>query len=159
MSKLTLTEAVKIIPVSESTLRRDLKSGKVSFDTDAKGRKQIDVSELTRVYGPLNTGKHSEPVKDNHQNNKMNGTETPTLPFLTENDTDKVIALLQGQVQDLKAQLAQANTYKAELLTLANNLQKQNEVLMLPPPREKHGWGERLKNVFTRTGKVAPDAK
>ena len=39
MSKLTITEAVKIIPVSESTLRRDLKSGKVSFESDPKGVK------------------------------------------------------------------------------------------------------------------------
>ena len=51
MSKFTLTEAVKVILVSESTFRRDLKAGKISFETDAKGRKQIDVSELTRVYG------------------------------------------------------------------------------------------------------------
>ena len=158
MSKLTLTEAVSVIPVSESTLRRDLKSGKVSFETDAKGRKQIDVSELTRVYGVLKP-ERAEPVNDTTENPSMNGTETPTLPNRTANDTDKVIALLQGQVQDLKAQLAQANTEKAELLTLANNLQKQNEVLMLPPPREKHRWGERLKSVFTRTGKVTPDAK
>ena len=49
MSKLTLTEAVKVIPVSESTRRRDLKSGKVSFETDAKGFKQIDAPELTHV--------------------------------------------------------------------------------------------------------------
>ena len=159
MSKLTLTEAVAVIPVSESTLRRDLKSGKVSFETDAKGRKQIDVSELTRVYGVLNTGEASEPVNDITENPSMNGNDTPTLPFLTENDTGRVIALLEGQVQHLKAQLADEKSEKAELLTLANNLQKQNEVLMLPPPREKHRWGQRLKSVFTRTGKVAPDAK
>ncbi|MYG07127.1 hypothetical protein F4167_11020, partial [Candidatus Poribacteria bacterium] len=70
MSKLTLTESVSVIRVSESTLRRDLKSGKVSFETDERGRKRIDVSELTRVYGQLNTGEASEPVKDNHQNNR-----------------------------------------------------------------------------------------
>ena len=147
MLKLTLTEAVKVIPVSESTLRRDLKSGKVSFETDAKGRKRIDVSELTRVYGVLKN-EPPAPVKNSHPHPSMNGTDTPPPPNRTENDTDKVIALLQGQVQDLKAQIAQANTEKSELLTLANNLQKQNEVLMLPPPREKHGWGDRLKNVF-----------
>ena len=49
MSKLTLTEVVKVIPVSESTLRRDLESGKVSFETDAKGFKQIDAPELTHI--------------------------------------------------------------------------------------------------------------
>lgn len=152
MSKLTLTEAVAVIPVSESTLRRDLKSGKVSFETDAKGRKQIDVSELTRVYGQLSTHgtppetESAEPVNIPHQNPSMNG-----------NDTEKVIALLKGQVQDLKAQLADATTEKTELLALANNLQKQNAVLMLPPPQEKHGWTSRLKHVFTRPRKIAKD--
>ena len=135
MSKLTLTAAVAVIPVSESTLRRDLKSGKVSFDTDTKGRKLIDVSELTRVYGQL-TGEASEPAKNTHQKTSLNGNDS------------KVIALLEGQVQDLKAQLAQSDTEKAELLTLANNLQKQNEVLMLPPPK-RAGWIDRLTRVFT----------
>ena len=134
-TKLTLTEAVKVIPVSESTLRRDMKSGKVSFETDAKGRKQVDVAELTRVYGV----RSSENENDASQTPSMNG-----------NDTEKVIALLEGQVQDLKAQLAQANTEKSELLALANNLQKQNEVLMLTPPkRERDGLFQRLKAVFT----------
>lgn len=155
MSKLTLTEAVKVIRVSESTLRRDLKSGKVSFETDAKGRKQIDVSELTRVYGPLTD---AEQGNDTRQKPSMNGNDTPTLP--TEAETDgKVVALLETQVADLKAQLLTATTEKQRLLELANRLQKQNEVLMLPPPIEKSGWVERLKSVFTRPGKVTPDAK
>ena len=157
MSKLSMTEAVKVIPVSESTLRRDLKSGKVSFETDERGRKRIDVSELTRVYGAL-TPPRAAPVKNTHQNPSMNGTDTSTFPHLTENDS-KVVALLEAQVQDLKAQLASAATEKAELLTLANNLQKQNEVLRLPPPKEKSRWVERLSSVFTRTGKATPDAK
>ena len=151
MSKLTITEAVKVIPVSESTLRRDLKSGKVSFDTDGKGRKQIDVSELTRVYGQLKqsngtqppasgTGEHAEPVNNTHQTSSMNG-----------NDNPKIVALLENQVADLKAQLAQASdretaliTEKSKLLDLTDRLQKQNEVLMLPAPKPKSGWWQRL---------------
>ena len=103
MSKLTITEAVKVIPVSESTLRRDLKSGKVSFETDAKNRKQIDVSELTRVYGQLKNQNRTqlrknetrrggvappvpaEPVNDSHQSPSMNGNETHQNPSLAEN--------------------------------------------------------------------------
>ena len=103
MSKLSLTEAVAVIHVSESTLRRDMKRGKVSFETDAKGRKRIDVSELTRVYGKLSSnGGHppkdetAEPVKDTHPNPSLNG-----------NDSEKIVALLEGQVADLKAQLAE----------------------------------------------------
>ena len=38
MSKITFSEAVKIIPVSESTLRRHMRSGKVSSEKDHGGR-------------------------------------------------------------------------------------------------------------------------
>ena len=153
MSKLTITEAVKILPVSESTLRRDLKSGKVSYEKDQKGRKQIDVSELQRVYEQLRTqngthtptdesAEHSEPVNDTHQNLSMNGNDTHQNPSMNGNDSPKVIELLEGQVQDLKERLAKADTEKAQLLDLADRLQKQNELLMLPSPKKKNGfWG------------------
>lgn len=98
MSKLTLTEAVKVIPVSESTLCRDMKRGKVSLDPDPKRRKQIDVSELTRFYGPLKqlngtqlsaaeTAESAEPVNHTHPHPSLNG-----------NETSQVIALLEGFV-------------------------------------------------------------
>ena len=153
MSKLTITEAVKILPVSESTLRRDLKSGKVSYEKDQKGRKQIDVSELERVYEQLRTqngtqpptdesAEHSEPVNDSHQNLSMNGNDTLQNPSMNGNDSPKIIGLLEEQVQDLKERLAKADTEKAQLLDLADRLQKQNELLMLPSPKKKTGfWG------------------
>ena len=155
MSKLTITESIKVIPVSESTLRRDLKSGKVSFETDAKNRKQIDVSELTRVYGQLKqsngtkppasgSGEHAEPFNDNRQTPPMNGNETHQNPSLTENDNPKIVALLENQLADLKAQLEKSDeretaliTEKSKLLDLTDRLQKQNEVLMLPAPQKK----------------------
>ena len=75
MSKLTITESVKIIPISESTLRRDLNKGKLSFETDQKGRKQIDISELERVYGQLKENTNgSQPPTENSKDD-----HTPTL--------------------------------------------------------------------------------
>ena len=70
---------------------------------------------------------------------------------MTDNDSQKIITLLEGQVQDLKAQLTEATTEKQQLLELANRLQKQNEVLMLPAENETEsspGWFDRLKRVF-----------
>lgn len=129
-TKLTIKEAVAVIPVSESSLRRDIKNGKISSDKDLQGRRRIDVSELERVYGQL---KHA------------NGT--PDIPDasvrdsqMTADDTSKIIALLEGQVQDLKAQLEIATAETAKLLDLADRLQKQNEVLMLPAPKKKTGF-------------------
>ena len=50
-TKLTIKEAVEIIPVSESSLRRAIKTGEISSEKDRQGRRRIDVSELARVYG------------------------------------------------------------------------------------------------------------
>ena len=126
MSKITLSEAVKIIPVSESTLRRDMRSGKVSSEKDRRGRNLFDTAELARVYVNLkingNPPLSSEPVNDNQ---------------MTGDDTPKIIVLLEGQVQDLKAQLETATAENSQLLELATRLQKQNELLMLPPPQPK----------------------
>ena len=40
-------------PVSESTLRRHMRSGKVSSEKDHGGRNLFDTAELARVYGDL----------------------------------------------------------------------------------------------------------
>ena len=82
MSKITLSEAVKIIPVSESTLRRHMRSGKVSSEKDHNGRNLFDTAELARVYGEL----------------KLNGnpplsSETVNDSQMTDNDTPKIVAL------------------------------------------------------------------
>ena len=114
MQKLSTAEAVKVIPVSESTLRRDLKSGKLSFTTDKNSRKQIDVSELERVYGQLTISE-----------NQKNGT-----------DSEKVVSLLESQVQDLKAQLDTATEEKATLLKLLT-AEKEEKLALMPPPEEK----------------------
>ena len=127
MSKITFNEAVKIVPVSESTLRRHMRSGKVSSEKDRSGRNLFDTAELVRVYGDLkingNPPQSSEPANDS----QMNGNDTPT----------KIVALLEAQNIDLKAQLETAHTENAQLLELATRLQKQNELLMIPPPQPK----------------------
>ena len=135
-TKLTIKEAVAVIPVSESTLRRDLKSGKVSSEKDLQGRRRIDASELTRVYGELKTI-NEEPTQSD---------ESVRESQVNTDDTPKIVALLEEQVQDLKSQLAQSAEREKTLLDLTDRLQKQNETLMLPP-LEKRNWLLRLVGV------------
>ena len=140
MTKLTITEAVKVIPVSESKLRRDMKAGVVSFEVDEKGKKRFDLSELARVYGQIDLAENNGQVKESN----------PPLSE-TGHDNPKVVALLENQIADLKAQLEKSDeretaliTEKSKLLDLTDRLQKQNEVLMLPAPKPKSGWWQRL---------------
>ena len=126
-TKLTIKEAVEVIPVSESSLRRDIKSGKVSSEKDLQGRRRIDASELVRVYGELKTI-NEEPT---HSDESARESQVNT------DDTPKIIALLEGQVQDLKEQLDTATAEKAQLLELLSTEKEEKRALM-PPPEEKN---------------------
>ena len=115
MSKLTIKEALELIPVSESTLRRAIRTGEVSTSKDKKGRNLIDVAELERVYGALKY------VNDTD----MAGT-----------DTSKIVDLLKEQVSDLKGQIAELTTDKSELMSMLKIEQEKTRQfqLMLPAP-------------------------
>ena len=136
-TKLTIKEAVEVIPVSESSLRRDIKSGKVSSEKDLQGRRRIDVSELTRVYGELKQDNETPEQSDESVRESQMNTD----------DTPKIIALLEEQVQDLKAQLDTATEEKAELLKLLSAEKEEKRALMPPAdekPQKSQNWLLRL---------------
>ena len=136
-TKLTIKEAVEVIPVSESSLRRDIKSGKVSSEKDLQGRRRIDASELVRVYGELKTI-NEEPTQSD---------ESARESQVNTDDTPKIIALLEGQVQDLKEQLDTATAEKAQLLELLSAEKEKKRALMPPSdekPQKSRNWLLRL---------------
>ena len=112
MARLTIKEAVAIAPVSESTIRRDIKSGKVSSEKDERGRRRIDTAELARVYGQLRQSTDSNDTQmtavDTPNNGTVNANDSPDTP----DDDPKIIALLENQITDLKSQLEHANAEK-----------------------------------------------
>ena len=135
MQKIPLQQAVKMTGKSESTLRRDVKKGKVSAERDDRGHMRFDVSELQRAYGELkSTGEDAPSTEQGNHDNAMTG-----------HDRGREITLLENQIADLRNQLARTETQldtataeKTKLLDLTDRLQKQNETLMLPPPDEKN---------------------
>ena len=94
MAKVTISEAVGLTGVSESTIRRDIKSGKVSSEKDEKGHRRIDTAELHRVYRitPPPESQEADP------------------------DSQKVIAVLENQVADLQKQLELSNDRETALI-------------------------------------------
>ena len=155
MARITIKEAVAISPVSESTLRRDIKSGEVSSEKDDRGRRRIDTAELARVYGQLRQSTHSDDTEmtavDTPNNSPVNVNDTPD----TSTDNPKIIAFLENQIIDLKNQLERAEhredthiTEKKELHDRLAAEQEKTRLLMLPAPREKPvGWLQRLIGV------------
>ena len=167
MARLTIKESVAIAPVSESTLRRDIKSGKVSSEKDDRGRRRIDTAELARVYGQLTHATESNDremnVVDTPNNGTLNSNDTPDTPT----DTPKVVSLLENQIADLKAQLESATDRENALMTEKTKLldmlsteqektlleQEKSRLLMLPAsetntaPEQKPNWVQRLLGI------------
>ena len=133
---LTITQAADLITPSISTLRRDIRKGKVSVTTDKRGYQRIDPSELSRVYDIKKPIPNDAPVNTNerNQNVSMNSVDTPENSVLNIVDS-QIVSLLREQNATLTAQIAEEKQEKAKLLDLADRLQKQNELLMLPKPK------------------------
>lgn len=94
MANVTISEAVGLTGVSESTIRRDIKSGKVSSEKDEKGHRCIDTAELHRVYGI-----------------------TPPLESqVADHEGQKVITILENQIADLQKQLELSNERETTLI-------------------------------------------
>ena len=140
MHKVSLQQAVKMTGKSESTLRRDVKKGKVSAERDVRGHLKFDVSELQRAYGELkSTGDDAESTEQSNDN-AMNG-----------HDKVDILAIKDNQIDDLRAQLEKAEIRETALTDERSKLldllsaEKENVRALLPPADDrKSNWWHRL---------------
>ena len=153
MQKASLQQAVKMTEKSESTLRRDVKKGKVSAERDARGHLKFDPAELRRVYGELkSTGEDAQSTSNGYPDSAMTGHDRER----------ERVSLLENQVADLKmqlekteAQLDTATAEKAQLLDLLSAEKDEKRVIqeekraLMPPAMDKtktRNW--LLRNLF-----------
>lgn len=134
MAKVTISEAVGLTGVSESTIRRDIKSGKVSSEKDAKGHRRIDTAESERVYG----------------------ITLPPESQTTAPDSQKIIAVLENQVADLQKQLQLSNDRETALIDEKSKLldllaaEKEEKRALMPPPDDPENEKPKSRNWLLR---------
>ena len=132
MQNVSLQQAVKMTGKSESTLRRDRKKGKVSAERDARGHLKFDVSELQRAYGELKS------TGDDAQSSEQSNGKA-----LTGHDKVDILAIKDNQIDDLRAQLAQAADRETSLIDEKSKLldllsaEKEEKRALMPPVDEK----------------------
>ena len=142
MANVTIKQAMALTGKSDSTLRRDMRAGKVSYTKDDKGKVLFDTAELARAYGKLNQ-------TDIPNEQSVNGHDTP-------GEKDKVVQLLENQVADLKGQLEKAEERettlikeKARLLDMYTEERAERRALQPPPENQKKqlNWWQRMVGV------------
>jgi hypothetical protein len=134
MAILSVSEASRRWRLGRSNLYRAVKSGRLNLSTRPDGTKGIDTSELVRVFGEPShrTTANVPPMSDDDspasEPDDREQTRTPSP-----------VNLLQAQVNQLSAQLEQANEREARLLAMLENEQQARrdlETKLLPaPPR------------------------
>jgi predicted transcriptional regulator YheO len=97
-----VSQVAKLYNLSNQTIYRHIKSGKLSRDSNGK----IALSECLRVYG----------VIPNKNNNNMSHDDNNS-----DSQSDNMITLLKQQIDFLQKQLELANEREARMMTLLEN--------------------------------------
>ena len=92
MAKVSISEAARLTGKSRTTLHRLIKTGELSTCHGARNARMVDVSELIRVFGPLEH-RASEQVT-------AQVSEQPDTGVSAQNE--QIIAQLKQEVEHLK---------------------------------------------------------
>lgn len=127
MAQLSISDAAKLVARDRKTLYRLIKEGRLSATQDATGARQVETSELMRVFGELKQPETlSETPRDSRATVSMSQHETP-------NETVRV-ALLEAELRHAR-DMREAD----KLLLAAKDAQIEdlrNSVRLLEGPRQ-----------------------
>lgn len=145
MTQLTVKEAADKVGVTRQWLFRLIRQGKLSATLSRDGKKQIDVSELIRVFGELqpNTQDRSYLVDKNSLSSKLvNSSTTTALQIELERLKSALefkqaeLALAVERIQELKDREVQVKERERDLADERNRLigiiEQQNRLLSAP---------------------------
>ena len=104
MAQVNITQAAKLAGVSRTTLYNTyIKSGQITVSKDKSGNKQVDTSELIRVFGELQTEQLDSTAERPVEQHLTPATEhVEQLVRLAELEIEN--RMLKDQVSELKEQ-------------------------------------------------------
>ena len=155
MTKITLSEALELVPVNRSKLYDYAAEGVISTEKNKQGKKVVDVAELERAYGklrnPLEDDIESETDVHGHPESSNGANPHPESSNGSSPHVSDSIQLLELQVSMLETQLTQASAREQTLIVEREKLIKREDKLvemlsieqgrtrqlMLPPPKPK----------------------
>ncbi len=121
MAQLTISDAARVTGVSRVTLHRYIKAGKLSRTPDGL----IDTTELLRIGLVLHSDTLKQPVTVQRPAPPLVTADTPTL--------ERLIEVLQRELDDARAREQAAREREAMLLQMLQQVQQQNQRLLEAP--------------------------
>lgn len=103
MALVGTQRASELTGKSKSTIQRAMNSGKLSYEIDQNGRKVIDVAELERAFGIVNTSTTNQGSADNETQSE---DSMKRMSEMLEAERMKMkIKLLEEQLDEARSQI------------------------------------------------------
>ncbi len=130
MSKVGTQRAAELTGKSKSTIQRAMDTNKISFETDATGRRVIDVSELERVFGlkPQDEAADVSTAVKAELQKAAEMLESERLKMRIRILEDQ-LHMAQDQLDDMKSQRDSWQKQAQQVLLTSQYSQKQAEEL------------------------------
>ncbi len=136
-TQLTVRDAAEHVGVTRQTIFKQIKAGRLSATTDHRGQKQINITELLRVYGTLQSPEEVAQNKINRTQQPLQTMATAVLQLELERAKmllerkDFELSQMRERVDELKAREREATD---ERLRLFGILEQQTRLLTAPKP-------------------------
>lgn len=147
MTQLSVREAATRVGITRQTLFKYIRQGKLSATIGKNGQKQVDISELLRVFGELQETPETTDYSRSNRQLSPNTTATATTTAL-QMEVEKLkthlefkaaeLALAKERIDELKAREQQTKEREREAIDERNRLigviEQQNRLLAAPAP-------------------------
>ena len=136
MTELSISAAARAAGVSRTTIQKAIKTGRLSATTNAAGNRVIDLSELLRVYGPLQPIPQGVAVPTRQPTAGEGGGQVASPMALIEVLQEQLRLALERE-QQTREQAREDRTRLLTLLEMEQQARRDLEMKLLPAPRKK----------------------
>ncbi|MFP4097462.1 MAG: entry exclusion 1 domain-containing protein [Alphaproteobacteria bacterium] len=157
MAKVGAQRAAVLTGKSKSTIQRAMNSGKLSYELDQNKRRIIDVSELERVFGIVQTAPKPAPAKAKEQ-------KAPDVESVLEKERlamqvkmlEQQLTTAHDQIDDLRDQRDKWEKQASQMLITSQYSQRQAEEMRTQiKEREERARQRRLQNAKMQNAQAA----
>lgn len=139
-TQLTVSDAAAHVGVTRQTIFKQIKAGKLSATQNRQGHLQVNVVELMRVYGELQSPQQVAQNRLNRQQQVTPATATAGLQLELERAKmmlerkDFELEQMRIRVEELRERERESKDEKQQLLTI---IDRQTLLLAAPKPTSK----------------------
>lgn len=167
--QLSVREAADRVGVTRQTIFKKIKDGELSATIDHRGNKQVDVSELLRVYGQLQSNDSQSSATVNKVRQSKQSPASSDLQLELERSKmllqmkDRELQLALERIDELKVREAELkqrdHASTEERMRLLGVIETQNRLLAAPTPAPKIAASTKPRTTAAPKATPKPPAK